>query len=271
MKENICRFVRARKTDDTLHTIHFVYQREADFRQDYLVTATCTLALVTAGSGVLHMPMGAFPLERGMLFMTFPAKPYYIENTGSLQYLYIGFAGGRVPGLLERIQLTPVQPVLAGFDGLIPLWEQSLEEAAEENLDLLCEGLLLQCLGLVCRDLREKACADGQNRVLLAKEYVDVHYGDCELNLNAVSARFGYHPKHFSAAFKKLVRVNFTEYVRQRRLEQAVSLIESGITNVQDLAELCGYRDAAYFSKSFRQVLGESPKRWILRRWQKRQ
>ena len=97
---------------------------------------------------------------------------------------------------------------------------------------------------------------------MLAKEYIDLHYTDSALTLNSVSQRFSYNPKYFSAAFKKMVRVNFSEYLKIKRLSYAASLIESGITNIADLAELCGYKEPLYFSKSFKKQYGMSPRQW---------
>ena len=59
-----------------------------------------------------------------------------------------------------------------------------------------------------------------------------------------------------------MVRISFSEYLKMKRLAYAVTLIESGITNVNDLAELCGYKEAPYFSKCFKKEYGVSPKRW---------
>lgn len=261
MEDNVCKFLSTRKPDERINIINFVYEREARFKNEYLLTSTYTIALVTQGAGVLHTTTETFSLSRGNLFFTFSARPYYIENVGGLQYIYIDFTGLRALTLMERLHIGYNAPVYSGFDFLIPLWEKTLFDAVESNADLFCEGLLLYTLGFICSNNNEPDFGDKKNGILLAKEYVDLNYTDAELNLKSVSQRFSYNPKYFSAAFKKLVRTSFSNYLKNRRLSYAASLVQSGITNIKDLSELCGYTDPVYFSKCFKEQYGVSPKK----------
>jgi len=265
MDGNICKFVSTQKHDESINIINFVYEKEATFKQDYIIGSTYTLAVVTGGSGNLHTPLGDFPLGKGDLFFTFPAKAYYIENTGSLRYVYISFTGLRVQALLQRLSIGYAAPVFHGFDHLIDPWEQEFNIANDANADLFCESLILHTFAFLCRSKEETGYAEKANNLLLAKQYVDLNFTDSELNVQTVSERFSYNPKYFSAAFKKMVRVNFSEYLKQKRLSYALSLIKAGITNTSDLADLCGYREPLYFAKSFKKQYGFSPKQWSAR------
>ena len=259
---NICKFINTQKHSDTIQVINFVYEKEACFPREYLLLSTYSLALVTGGRGVLHTPSEAHPIGEGDLFMTFPARGHYIENTGGLRYIYISFAGLRVQTLLQRLKISWDSPVFPGFRFLTDLWETVFAASNDQNSDLFCESLILQTFAYICRDKEEKGYGEKTNNLLLAKEYIDLHYTDSALTLNSVSQRFSYNPKYFSAAFKKMVRVNFSEYLKIKRLSYAASLIESGITNIADLAELCGYKEPLYFSKSFKKQYGMSPRQW---------
>ena len=50
-----------------------------------------------------------------------------------------------------------------------------------------------------------------------------------------------------------------SEYLKEKRLEYALTLIKSGITGTAELAELCGYKDPLYFSKCFKKFTGRTP------------
>ena len=264
MEDNVCKFLSTRKPDERINIINFVYEREADFPQAFVLTSNYSIALVTQGEGTLHTPLAEFPLAKGYLFFTFSAKPYYICNTDKLQYMYISFTGLRALSLMQRLRIDYTQPVFPGFTHMIPLWEKALSDTTQSNADLFCEGLLLYSLGFLCNTEDEKDHKDKANGILLAKQYVDMHYTDPSLDLQSVSAHFGYQPKYFSAAFKKLVMANFCDYLKDRRLSYAVSLIQSGITNIKDLSELCGYNDPVYFSRSFKEKYGVSPKKYSM-------
>lgn len=258
---NICKFVSTKKYDNSLNIINFVYEKEVDFKKEYTLPSTYTVALVTEGNGILHTNTGDFTLKTGNLFITLPAKAYYIENTKNLKYIYISFIGVRGEALMKRIKMSPTSPVFSGFDFLKEHWENTFNLISENNTDLFCEGLLLYSLGFICRNNEEKIHPEKVNDLLLAKEYIDLNFTDCELNLKTVSEKFSYNPKYFSSAFKKMVRINFSEYLKIKRLDYALELAENGINNVNELAELCGYKDPLYFSKCFKARYGFSPKK----------
>ena len=72
-----------------------------------------------------------------------------------------------------------------------------------------------------------------------------------------------------SALDKKIRRdkqMNTTTYVREFRIEYAIRMIEAGETNVQQLADACGFNSLSYFSISFKEYTKTSPKTYIKRR-----
>lgn len=263
MSGNICRFIPTRDLNEGINILNFVYEKQADFKQEYLISASYSLALVTNGCGVLHTPSGDHNIKKGDMFLTFSAHPYYIENTHDLKYIYISFVGLRAPALIERLSITKNSPVFSGFDYLIEHWENGFNRINEQNIDLLCEGLLLEALSSVCCKKEETKYTDKTNGILLIKQYVDTYFTDSSLNLSTVSARFSYNSKYVSTSFKQMVHTNFSEYLANKRLEYATSLIESGITNVGELATMCGYADPMYFSKAFKKKYGVSPKKYL--------
>ncbi len=262
MNRNICTFVSTKKHDSSLNIINFVYEKECDFKQDFIIPSTYTLALVTHGEGRLHSGAAEFGLKSGDLFFILPAKAYYIENTDKLKYIYISFIGTRAEALIKRLQITVSNPVFHDFDFLIEAFENTFNILNDNNTDLFCESLLLYTAGLICKSNKENNHSEKMNDLLLAKQYIDTNFTDHNMNLKTVSEKFSYNTKYFSSAFKKLVKINFTDYLTIKRLSFAVTLIESGITNVSELAELCGYKDPLYFSKKFKGIYGTSPKRW---------
>ena len=263
--ENICKFVPTRQSRADINIIHFVYEKSARFEQKFILPAAYSVAFVTEGEGVLHTTSGQQKIAAGDVFLIFSAGAYYIENTDNLQYIYITFIGSRAPTLMERLRAPRPQTVYHGMERLRPLWETAFQLVTEENIDLLCEGILLYTVSLLSPEKEEAAPDKKANAILQVKMYVDNHFTDPTLTLADMSAQFAFHPKYLSAAFKKLVRVNFSEYLTQRRLEYAISLIRGGVSNVKELSEMCGYNDALYFSKAFKKQYGLSPKQYILR------
>lgn len=261
--ENICKFVSTRTAREEINIIHFVYERDAHFEPRFILPAAYSVACVTEGEGKLHTPSGTQKIAAGDVFLLFSAGAYYIENKGGLQYIYITFVGSRAPALMERLRTPRAQTVYHGMEGLRPLWENAFNLVRDENIDLLCEGLLLYTVSLLCMEKNEAAQEEGVSGLMRVKQHVDNHFTDASLTLSSVSAQFAYHPKYLSGAFKKLVRVSFGEYLTQRRLEYAMKLLHGGVSSVKELSDLCGYSDALYFSKAFRKKYGLSPKQYM--------
>lgn len=260
--DNICRFVRTENSAD-ITIINFVYEKTAEFPQKLVTPAAYSLHAVTSGSGFLHTALGVCEIKEGDLFFTFSAKPYYIENSGGLQYIYISFVGSRAAGLLERVGADVSRAVFGGKFDICERWKNEFFETSDEGMDLAAEGLLLLTLSSLCNSCEESRTEDFDNGILKLKSYTDLNFTDEGLNLISVSERFSYSPKYVSAAFSRLVKRTYSEYLRGLRMEHAKRLFESGMLSVKEAASACGYSDALYFSKVFKEWFGIPPREFI--------
>ncbi len=69
-------------------------------------------------------------------------------------------------------------------------------------------------------------------------------------------------PNHFSALFHKNAGKTFVAFLTERRLERAKSLLLDVTLKVHEAAERAGFQDTAYFSRRFKQLIGQSPSQW---------
>ena len=69
-------------------------------------------------------------------------------------------------------------------------------------------------------------------------------------------------PAHFSRTFRDSFGCSPLDYVMRRRMEHAQGLMLSTDTPLAQIALDCGLCDQAHFSRSFRRVVGESPRVW---------
>lgn len=254
-----CKFARSKNVTENINIINFVYEKEADFKQSFFFSACYGIYLVTRGKGILHTARNDHDISEGDLFFTFSSKPYYIQNLGELQYIYISFIGLRAPSLFERLKISYTSPVYKGFAFLRKRWEEDFENANDTNIDLVCEGLLLHSLSYLCCRNEEKTKGKDPNGMLELKAYIDMHYTEQDLNLKAVSKRFNYSYKYVSNAFIGLTRVPFSEYLGNLRLTHAQKLLEDGMNNIQEVAYSSGFSDAQYFSKAFKKRFNQTP------------
>ena len=259
MTDSICKFVQSKKIADGINIINFVYEKEASFKQSFIYSACHGIHLVTGGRGILHTAKGDHALSVGDLFFTFSSKPFYIQNSEKLEYIYISFIGLRAPALFDRLGIDYSAPVYNDFDFLRERWTEAFDSADSANIDLVCEGLLLHTLSYLCKNSSETVVNHKSTGILTLKAYVDMNYTQTELNLKTVSQRFNYSYKYTSNAFIKLTRIPFSNYLCNLRLSHARQLLEDGISNIQEVACSSGFSDAQYFSKAFKKKYGTTP------------
>ncbi len=64
---------------------------------------------------------------------------------------------------------------------------------------------------------------------------------------------------YFARKFKQVTGSAPMEYLRHFRLEKARQLLLSSDKSISEIAESCGFPDAAYFSRAFKEFAGTSP------------
>lgn len=62
---------------------------------------------------------------------------------------------------------------------------------------------------------------------------------------------------------RKYKNQNISQYIKEFRIEYAITLMENGEDNIQQLAIKSGFSSSSYFSSSFKSVKGESPKQYF--------
>jgi Response regulator containing CheY-like receiver domain and AraC-type DNA-binding domain len=94
-----------------------------------------------------------------------------------------------------------------------------------------------------------------------AIDYINKHYKE-NINMSVVANYVSVNYSWFSEKFKEQIGVNFNEYLKRLRLEEAERLLEKGCYKVYEVAERSGFGDVKYFMKTFRASTGMSPTEW---------
>jgi AraC-like DNA-binding protein len=157
---------------------------------------------------------------------------------------------------------------------LLPLAEASIEELQNratcgETMARHYLAILLLYLERSISDWRmpveettvaptKEYSAVGSTPVLRACQYIDTHLGH-KLTLALIAAHCYVSPTHLNRLFRAEMNTSAGEYLQQRRLERARSLLETTDLPVQRVGVLCGYPNAAHFSRAFHRHTGRSP------------
>lgn len=69
------------------------------------------------------------------------------------------------------------------------------------------------------------------------------------------------HPNHVSRLFREFSHRSFHDHLLHARLRRARTLLADAGLNIAEIAHACGFRNAHYFIRCYRQIHGESPGR----------
>ena len=98
-------------------------------------------------------------------------------------------------------------------------------------------------------------------RILPLMEYIHDHYTE-ELTLDMLSQKFFISKYYLCHQFKSLTGFGVGAYLTNCRIRQACVLLREGMS-VQETGERVGFRNNAHFIRSFGQIIGVSPGKYV--------
>lgn len=257
---NICKFV----TDAlpfSLTVCHFVRETDHLVLQNKTLLQNHRATLVTEGEGTFFLDGEAIPYRPGTLFFGFVQESLFAVCNSPTACLYIGFEGARAGELFRRFDIRRNHRAFDSFDGLIPLWSESLSRASNRTVDLAAESILLYTFS------RLWAEEDGRSTLLRRMLTVsEERFNDPELSLSVLAQELSYNPKYLSHTFKEKMGMTYSAYLRTLRIKYALSLLDHNISSIKNVALLSGFSDPLYFSSVFKKHTGYSPSEYLKKR-----
>ena len=101
---------------------------------------------------------------------------------------------------------------------------------------------------------------EGNQLIARIQEYITKNYYDANLSLKKISEEFSISESYFSYLFKTETGRNFSEYLEELRMSQAMILIRETDTPLSELYSHLGYNNPNSFRRAFKKVYGDSPK-----------
>ena len=99
--------------------------------------------------------------------------------------------------------------------------------------------------------------------LLIRKVLTQIDYDlTADLGLKNLATQLNVNSSYLSTLFKKETGSTLTEYVNQKRIEHAVFLLNSSSLQIQMIAQYSGIPDVNYFTKTFKKIIGITPKEY---------
>ncbi len=109
--------------------------------------------------------------------------------------------------------------------------------------------------------LSAEVAGRGSHRALVtqAQAYLDSHYAEPTLSLEAVAAAAQISPGYLSRLLKLETGFSFVDYLTRVRINKAVQMMSDPAVKIYEVAEAVGYQSQHYFSRAFKRVFGRPP------------
>ncbi len=92
-----------------------------------------------------------------------------------------------------------------------------------------------------------------------AIEYIEDHYPDSDFSLGALAESMSVSEGHISRLFKSETDISINNYLTKYRIKMAMDYLKDVQVKVYEVAEKVGYQDIAYFSNTFKKLVGKTP------------
>lgn len=125
----------------------------------------------------------------------------------------------------------------------------SLDEAREYLNRVVADSVEL---------LRSKVCTQEKDLIGKVQDYIDEHYMEEDISLNAIAQIFYTNASYLSRVFKEKTGMNFSGYLFEVRMKKAELLVRLTDLKAYEIGEKVGIHDPHYFSVCFKKYFGKS-------------
>jgi len=94
--------------------------------------------------------------------------------------------------------------------------------------------------------------------IVRAKEYIAEHQSE-KLKLGQIAKAVNMSAFYFCKTFKKVVGINFTDYLSRVRIERAKNLLLNPNLRISEIAFEVGFQSLTHFNRVFKKIAGQSP------------
>lgn len=223
------------------------------------------------GEGVIRTGGKKFPAKTGDICWISPETPhdYGATSTDPWSILWVHFSGEESIAWKELLFDGGELPVCnVPSDQLGSLSLDRIHSILENGYSLLnladAAAALRFSLGQLIR-LREQPGATRSARLRVAASIEKLRSDWRHLHrIEELALQAGVSPSHFSTLFRKETGHSPIDFLIRQKIQHAARLLATTQEPILSVSESVGYEDPFYFSRSFRKIMGCSPRTYRL-------
>lgn len=245
--------------------------RKKSFRNEVFIYS---LHYVISGKGYIQYENGAVQkIKSGEIFFLLPSShsvTYYPDPLDPWTYVWIDFVGNNIPKILSFLSISLEKCHVRVYNKNLfeKLCMEMLYDCQQNKSynNLICASYCYLLFAKLISIVHPTKSTNNSpaSHIKKAQEYIEYHYSDASLDIDAVSKHCNLNKVYFSRLFKKETGLSFSTYLMGLRIHKASNLFRDGNFSVQSVAYAVGFSSPYYFSNTFKRYFTISPKEYIL-------
>lgn len=220
------------------------------------------LAYVKSGEAVYHVNENHFKLHQGMVYIIDPkSQNYYDASNTDWSIYWICIGGDGVADLTNKLGLSNKNPVfevndkpsiLNLYEHLFELSKKSQQFNVKIEIKITFYSLILELL-----KSRTKNSSFEVDYIFEINSYIENNYHD-NIKVSNIAKYLKLDRSYISRLYKSRTGLTIKDKIQITRLNSAKKMLKFG-KSVSETAFQCGFSDALYFSKVYKNYFGISP------------
>lgn len=233
------------------------------------------LFYVVNGSGSFVAEDSEFPVGKNDMVIINPHVQHTERSvqTAPLDYIVLGIEGlsfsfediaAAQDGLSMQTYSGAVYKYAMQSPNVYAYLNIMLEEISskKDNYETVCQNLLEILLICMLRNdhlsIVQKEHTPLNRECAQIKNYLDANYAE-DISLDTLAALTHMNKYYLAHAFTKYAGLSPINYLLQRRIQEAKSLLESTACSISQISNMLGFSSQSYFSQAFKKATGKTP------------
>ena len=252
-------------------------------------TRDCRLFYILHGNGEILIENKHYPLKSGMVIL-FQTGTEYVWQTNDMRYIAINFDYTQDNCHIKNT-FSPISSDFFPKDNFSHkiFFEDAVElneaivfsdrlaleskitnlaveiNTAVEFKDELLSSLLKSIIIDIVRQKRETTSLGDTKGSILSRriiEFIQQNYSKPIKNED-ISEKFYFNPSYLNRVFKAHTGFSIRTFIIDYRINQAMEILRTQNTSVNDTAFLVGFSDVPHFIKTFKKHVGQTPMEYV--------
>ncbi len=144
---------------------------------------------------------------------------------------------------------------------IIEIYRYLLSNFGAQGRESICSQLVVKLLYLLASDminLKSLNSSEHSKKIDEAISFIFEHYAE-PITLEMIANHVYLDKSYLSRCFKKATGKSPIDFLFEKRISSAKMLLEDTDLGISEIASLCGFSDASYFTLRFRSSVGRTP------------